>query len=87
MNSPQRANDVLGTSHQRCVPAGTFSSCPACSLIRAFDLDSYILQYPMNLLADNEDPDQAVHLRSLLSGPSLSTCLKTGFRMAWQIYG
>ena len=48
-------------------------SCPACSLIRAFDLDSYILQYPMSLLAGSEDPDQAVHPRSLPSGPSLST--------------
>ena len=36
----------------------------------------------MNLLADSEDPDQAVHRHSLLSGPSLSTCLKTRFRMA-----
>ena len=52
-----RVNDVLGTSHPRCVPAGTSSSCLACSLIRAFDLNSYILQYPMSLLADSEDPD------------------------------
>ena len=67
-----RVNDVLGTSHPRCVPAGTSSSCLACSLIRAFDLNSYILQYPMSLLADSEDPDQPVHPRSLPSGPSLS---------------
>ena len=31
-DSPQRANDVLGTSHPRCVPAGTSPSCSACCL-------------------------------------------------------
>ena len=44
----------------------------ACSLIRALYLNSYILQYPMSLLADSEDSDQPVHPSSLPSGPSLS---------------
>ena len=31
--------------------------CEAQSVIRAFDLHSYILQHPKILLADSEDPD------------------------------
>ena len=65
LDSPQRANVILRTSHPHCVSAGTSSSFPACSLIRAFVLDSFILQYPMCLLANSENPDQTVHLRSL----------------------
>ena len=46
---------------------------PCIQSLPTFDLDSYILQYPKSLLTDSEDPDQAVHPRSLPSGPSLST--------------
>ena len=65
----RRLRNVASTLCARC----DIFQLPSSSLIGAFDLDSYILQYPMSLLADSEDPDQAVHPRSLPSGPSLST--------------
>ena len=38
-------------------------------------------------LADSEDSDQAVHPRSLPSGPSLSNMSEDTFSYGWQIYG
>ena len=36
------------------------------SIIRAFALHSYILKYPMILLADSEGPDQTARMRRLI---------------------
>ena len=50
------------------VPQSADSDHPAHaqSIIHASALDSYILQYPMILLADSEGPDQTARMRSLI---------------------
>ena len=48
-------------------------------------LCSYILQYPMILLADSEGSDQTVQMRRLILAFAVRGRLKTHFRMAWSL--
>ena len=56
------------------------------SIMRAFALRSYILQYPRILLADIEGPDQTVRMRRLSWAFAVRICLKTRFRIARPSY-
>ena len=48
-------------------------------------LHSYILQYPMILLADSERPDQTARMHRLIWAFAVRRCLKTHFPMAWSL--
>ena len=50
-------------------------------------LHSYILSYPMILLADLEDLDQAARMRRLIWASAVRIYPKTRFRMARPVYG
>ena len=52
------------------------------SIIQVFVLHSYILLYPMILLADSEGPDQTALMRSLILVFAARVCPKRRFRMA-----
>ena len=52
------------------------------SIIRALALHSYIMWYPVILLADREGPDQTARMRRLIWAFLVRICRKTRFRMA-----
>ena len=49
------------------------------SITPVFSLHSYILYYPMILLADNEGPDQTARMRRLIWAFVVGICPKTRF--------
>ena len=61
------------------------SFCTWTSFISSFALHSYILSYPMILLADSEGPDQTVWMWELIWALAACICSKTGFPMAQSI--
>ena len=52
------------------------------NIILAFAFDSYILYYPITLLADNEGPDQTAWMRRLIRVFAVRIYAKRRFRMA-----
>ena len=69
--------------HAKC--AGSHHPALVQSIIRAFALYSYILLYPLILLADSEGPDQTAHPRSLIRAFTIRICPKTFSNSAAQI--
>ena len=55
-------------------------------IIRVFALYSYILRYPMILLADSEGPNHTVRMHRLIWDFAVRICQNTRFRMARPIF-
>ena len=79
------SSDTIWPPAETCLrtcAAWTNHHAHAQSLIRAFALHRYILQYLMIMWADSESPDQTAHLRSLIWAFAIRICPKTRFRLA-----
>ena len=79
------SSDTIWPPAETCLrtcAAWTNPHAHAQSLIRAFALHWYILQYLMIMLADSKGPDQIAHPRSLIWAFAIRICPKTRFRLA-----